>query len=155
METIVGPPTCFLYTCLRSVCFVFFSPLADDRPVGKSPVGTVQEPPSKLPGKSAHRFSSDGSLVSIQDDRMCTTTSSSSIVVNRWPTGRLLKYILPIPRMLETILHSFIQVALVGSHKLALINNIYIKQEKSVESEHLTKWFNVAFHCLNCVIDFL
>lgn len=87
---------------------------------------------------------SDGSLVSIQDDRKCTATSSSSIVVNRWPRGRLLKHILPIPRMLETILHSFIQVALVNCHKLALINNINIKQQKSVESEHLTKWLIVS-----------
>lgn len=88
MEMIVGPPTgtsmmlreyfrfCFLVlkkcTRLTCVCFVFFSPSADDRPIGKSPVGTVQEPPSKLPGKtsavSARRFSSDRSLVSIQDD---------------------------------------------------------------------------------------
>lgn len=29
----------------------FFSS-ADNRPSGKSPVGTVQEPPSKLPGKT-------------------------------------------------------------------------------------------------------
>lgn len=31
------------------VLFIFLS--ADNRPSGKSPVGTVQEPPSKLPGQ--------------------------------------------------------------------------------------------------------
>lgn len=30
---------------------LFFSSPADNRPSGKSPVGTVQEPPSKLPGE--------------------------------------------------------------------------------------------------------
>lgn len=33
------------------IYLLFFSPPADNRPSGKSPVGTVQEPPSKLPGE--------------------------------------------------------------------------------------------------------
>lgn len=35
-----------------SVDSLLLCSLADNRPSGKSPVGTVQEPPSKLPGKT-------------------------------------------------------------------------------------------------------
>lgn len=37
-----------------SISFVLFLLLADNRPSGKSPVGTVQEPPSKLPGEKTN-----------------------------------------------------------------------------------------------------